>query len=51
MNILTSADWTAVHLWNVITGADGQKTAADTMAFYHFNDDNKIDQCFVSENL
>lgn len=51
MNILTSADWTAVHLWNVITGADGQKTAADTMAFYHFNNDNKIDQCFVSENL
>lgn len=51
LNVLTSEDWTAVHLWNVITGADGEKTAADTMAFYHFNDDMQIDQCFVSENL
>lgn len=51
LNVLTSEDWTAVHYWNVITDADGNKTAMDTMAFYHFNDEMKIDQCFISENL
>lgn len=55
MNLLTSEDWTAVHYWNVITAEDGTKTATDTMAFYHFAEQEdgslKIDRCYITENL
>ena len=51
MNVLTSEDWLAIHYWNSVTEKDSRKTAIDTMTFFHFNDDMKVDLCFVNEYL
>ena len=49
-NILISEDWAAIHFWNVVTDADGNKDAFNHMQFLHFIEtDNglKVDMCWA----
>lgn len=52
-NILTSGDWAAIHSWHVVTRKDGSQDVFDSMALYHFveQDGNlKVDKCWIKEN-
>lgn len=49
-NILISEDWAAIHFWNVVTDADGNKDAFNHMQFLHFietDDGLKVDMCWA----
>ena len=49
-NILISEDWAAIHFWNVVTDADGNKDAFNHMQFLHFVETEnglKVDMCWA----
>ncbi len=49
-NILISEDWAAIHFWNVVTDAEGNKDAFNHMQFLHFiqtDDGLKVDKCWA----
>ncbi len=50
-NILVSEDWAAIHFWNSVTDAEGNKDAENHMQFLHFveNEDGsvQVDLCFA----